>query len=272
MKYKYTVEELEVLDKKQYEVKKRIRLGGMSIQDAIDETQAILDKTRKPKAQQVLDLHSYPIWWTGVEAQVEVVRQFLNEHGCCVPIPSFPEHFQPQTNTEVPMLMPYLARSRSKEDTQRTFDALWKFIEAPKGFAKYVWDGFSSDEEHLRMFGLGNPKPLAGVRWIGYDPCANRDDSVRSCWDNWDFNSSLGLAGPEVLMAAKLFPDYVSTLGAGDCPNPIMAGYQFKYGINWNTVPYLDLVRIGAHYMRLCVDNNIDTKSYGWACPTVREL
>ena len=233
MKFRYTVEELEALDIRQFEVKKRVRLGGMSIQDALDETQAMLDKTRKPKAQQVLDLHSYPIWWVSCREQIAKVKDFMELNGCCAPIPAFPLDFEPQTPTEVPLLAVYLSDRLGIGGIQRTFDAWWKFIEAPKGFDKYTWEGFSSDAEHLKLI-PDETKPdkirkqHSGARWVGFDPNANRGISVRSCWEKASNNTLLQLTGSEVLMAAKLFPDWVSMLGTGDCPNPNMAGYQFK--------------------------------------------
>jgi hypothetical protein len=192
--------------------------------------------------------------------------------------PTIPEvpHFEPQTETEVLMLVPYLPDSGTMQGLQRTFDVGWNLIKPPKRRTKDRWDDLDSspgnlrlicDDRHLKK----QPVKIVyqqGFRWVGFDPNANQGKSPRWCWDNP--RPGFALASSEVLFAAWLFSRWVARWDGKSWPFPIMGGFQGLNGVNWGLCPYMctwtepDLLKLSLYWA--------DEADPRFAIPTIRLL
>ena len=252
------------LDTRQQEVKKRIKDGSLSIENALAGTQGVLDGIYPTPS-----IHSLPSWYVQPSQQIECVKEFLANYGggsgfTPADIPSVPTNFTPRTPTEVLMLAVYLPDKGKTKGVQRTFDSLWDFVKTPTGYTKWRWDQLKSDSKHLRLLEGIEHRP--GIRWVAFDPNANHGKSPQSCWDNLDVASTL--AGPEVLMALAHFPMWAASWNGNKSPYPNLAGYQFYWEAAWGRCPCV--YRYGGD-RRLGLDaDSADDAHDGWASPSVR--
>lgn len=259
--------QLYQLANQQGEIFKRVRNGGLSIENALAGTQGILDGIYPTKK---MSEYQQPAWYVGPESQSKRVQQLLDQVGCVVSIPEAPANFTPKTSTEVLMLAVYLSCDNLHvvAGVERTNKVWWDFIIPPKGYTKYRWEGFKSDPENLR---LATNRPVVrrhrhGMRWVAFDPSANRGVSPRSCWNNSEVVTTL--ASAEILMAAALFPRWALSWNGESSPYPNMTGYQVFDGKGWNmtlriiTEPKLLKMTVGL----------ANSSQESWSNPTVREL
>ncbi len=263
MAVEVTTDQLYALVKRQQEVVKRAVNGGLPIEDALAGTQGILDRVYPPASPASL----FPSWYVAPERQIQRVADLLasiggEEASWFIPEPT---NFIPRTPTEVLMLAVYLPDKGRKKGLHRTFDILWDAIIPPSGFDKWRWDQLKSDSKHLRLL-LGT-KHRPGVRWIVFDPNANHKRSPQACWEDDSVNANL--AGPEVLMAAVLLPDWAASWDGNKSPYPNLPGYQFYWEAAWQFCPCLgrwDAFRqmeLGADWAAVAHD--------AWSCPSFRE-
>lgn len=148
-------------------------------------------------------------------------------------VPPVP-HFKPISATEVLMLGYY---SDGQQRVRDTFDKLWDLMDPPDGLVKTKWAGIQTNSKNMQL--ANGAIHVSGLRWIGFDPNANLNMTVKSCWE--DRNIANKLAHCEVLMAALLFPEWVTSWnGTVEHPFPNMAGYVLK-GMgreHWESFPY----------------------------------
>lgn len=203
------------------EMIRRIRNGGMKIGYALDGMQAMLDG--KFPASPVF---TPPSWYVDPDVQIRKVQDLLLHS---IPtgfgfldIPPVPD-FSPQTPSEVLLLALYLHDEGPVLGVQRTFDVLWNLVVPPRGYVKvHMPFVVKNDSEHLRLtLGINH---CPGIRWVGFDPNANVGRSPQACWD--DPRVAPTLAGPEVLMAMALFPNWVLSWEDYESPYPNLSGYQ----------------------------------------------
>ena len=180
-----------------------------------------------------------PSWYSSVDAQIEKVSAFLELHGgqegfMPSDIPDVP-NFTPRTKTEVLLLTVMLPDKGRVKGVRRTFDAWWDFIVPPAGMTKWRWEELKSDSKHLR---LARDEHKPGIRWVAFDPNAHQGKSPKQALEHVITHGTT-LANAEVLMAAALFPEWVSSWNGGDSPYPNMYGYRFYWDSDWSHVPYL---------------------------------
>ncbi|MCX6728486.1 MAG: hypothetical protein NTV39_01830 [Candidatus Saccharibacteria bacterium] len=199
------------------------------------------------------------------EQQVEKSREFLNQHGVVRPIPDMPE-FTPQTISEELLLATYLCDNDNGEAWLRTLKAWWRFINAPKGFVKAEWEGYTVEDDEIRQ--IPGYKHRCGIRWVAYDPLANLGFSPRACWDKPDRHGHL--AGIEVLMAMGLSQKYVKSWD-DHTPSPNMAGLQVREEQNPEAGTPFACRADERKVLKLSVVKAAIT-SPNFANPTVREL
>jgi hypothetical protein len=264
-----TTNQLFSLVRRQQQVLRHVEDGGLTIENALVGTQGILDGIYPPLRQPT----SLPDWYEQPEQQVARVVKSLARFGVTggmiyIPsdIPPIPTNFVPRTSTEVLMLMVYLPdKSRSMKGVRLTFDRLWGLVVPPVGYSKWRWESLKSDSSNLRLLPGIEHRP--GIRWVAFDPNTNQGKSPKSCWENP--NSVSTLAGPEVLMAAWLFPKWVASWNGDESPFANMAGYQFKWESAWQGCPCIyrwdgpRQLELNARWAGNAND--------GWACPSVRE-
>lgn len=265
------IDKLCALAARQGEIFKRVRNGGLSIDNALAGTQGILDGIYP------INTHGYrpPSWYVGPESQAKRVQQLLDRTGCVVSIPEPPAKFAPRTSTEVLMLAAYLScdNLHLEAGVERTNKVWWDFIVPPKGHIKIRWEEFKTDPEHLQLVpDETDPdmvkKHRSGIRWVAFDPNANQDKSPRSCWNDPEVAPTL--ASAEVLMAAALFPRWALSWNGSSSPYPNMSGYQYFDGRKWAMVPC-----IGEWVKPILLKQYVtfaNKRKEEWSNPTVREL
>jgi hypothetical protein len=233
-----TTDQLYSLSARENEMLRRIKSGALSIEAALDGVQGILDGVYP--AQSV----SQPFDW---QSQIERVSTFLNLHGSGQEgfrpsdIPAAP-NFTPRTKTEVLLLAVYLPDKGRVKGFRRTFDAWWDFIVPPTGLTKWRWEELKSDSKHLRLAPGIEYKP--GIRWVAFDPNAYQGKSPKDALTQSAVDGTV-LAHAEVLMAAAMLPEWVSSWNGGKSPYPNISGLQFYWNTDWSGVPYLS--RWGGH-------------------------
>jgi hypothetical protein len=247
-------EKLYALAARQAEIFKRVRNGGLSIDNALAGTQGVLE------GHYPLNLQRYqyiPDWYVEPEQQIKKVQAFLDLNDVALLIPPAP-YFRQRTPFEVLMLAAYLPGKMCVDGVQRTKDAWSNFIVPPKGHTKHVWDELKSDPQHLRL--ANGIKHVPGIRWIVLDPNTNEGTSPKSCWN--DPKIAPRLAGAEILMAAAIFDEWH--------PNCNLAGYQFYDEEEWDMTPCLTTVDVPGQLTENAYPANMAEK--GRSNPEVREL
>jgi hypothetical protein len=252
--------------------------AGFTEEDAIR-----VNKDPYLAAQMVAQLHPpkwpTPKWYFDSEWQIKRVEEFLDLHfgqrerergKVSFDIPAVVPDFTPHTPTEVLLLAVYLPRKGNRGGVQRTFDAWWDFILPPQGYHKWRYEELRSDSGHLQLI-AGKHRP--GVRWVVYDPFANKDRNPAWCWEDEDLVPAL--ASSEVLMATALFPKLVAgwKFGLHQHSRPNLSGYKCLHGCTWAFAPFISLgenpngteMKLGLNY---AYEN--ENNSVGWVSPTVR--
>ncbi len=182
-----------------------------------------------------------PLWYTSVEAQIEMVSAFLELHGgqegfTTTDIPAVPD-FTARTTTEVLLLAVYLPDKGRIKGFRRTFDAWWDFLVPPIGLTKDRSNHVNSDSKHLRL--LPTVKYVPGIRWVAFDPYTYKRTSPNDALSQAAIVGET-LAHTEVLMAAAQFPEWASTWNIGKSPFPNMSTLQLCVDSAWSHVPCLD--------------------------------
>lgn len=184
-----------------------------------------------------------PSWYVTPQGQVQtLLRLFPRVQPSA--IPAAPRSFTQRTPTEVPLLAAYFPKKSFHTGLERTFDIWWNHITPPADFPKYRDRDLESDGNHLRL--APHHVHVPGIRWVAFDHRGY----------TWSPESALGLAiekgrrlaGTEVLMAATLFPQWISSWrGDGSAPFPQMSGLQCynKRESSWSDVPCLRPIRFG---------------------------
>ena len=260
----YNAEQLFSLNARQAEMWRRIKSGGLTIEAALAGTQGILDG--------VYPQLSYPspnYYDVSPAQQIEKVSAFLELHGGGQEgfrpsdIPATP-NFTPRNETEGLLLAVYLPDKGRVKGFRRTFDAWWEFIVPPTGLTKWRWEELKSDSKHLRLTEGIEYKP--GIRWVFFDPNAYQGKSPKEAFTLSALDGET-LAHTEVLMAAAMFPGWVSSWDGGKSPYPNLSGLQFNWGSDWSYVPCLN--RDGSGLL-LSAGGDDDAYSH-WSSPVVRE-
>jgi len=212
-----------------------------------------------------------PSWYSSVNAQIYKVSAFLELHGrqqgfAPSDIPAAP-NFIPRTKTEVLLLAVYLPDKGGVKGFRRTFEEWWYFIDPPVGLTKWRWEVLKSDSKHLRLASGIDYKP--GIRWVAFDPNAYRGKSPKEALVLSASADSTTLAHAEVLMAAAMFPKWVSSWNGGKSPYPNMSGLQFYLSTDWSNTPCLGRWDDDSQ-LKLDADD-ADYAASGSSSPVVRE-
>lgn len=237
---------------------------GKSVIDDPSRAKVMIEALHKPP------LYPLPSWYVQPQQQIERVAYFVERYNgglsslMTMPIPPLPTDFIPCTPTEVLMLAVYLPDKGRTKGLQRTFDAWWDFATPPIGITKCRWDQMKSDSKHLHLLEGIEHRP--GIRWVAFDPNANKGKSPQSCWDNPYVAPTL--AGPEVLMALALFPNWAASWNGNKSPFSNMAGYQFKRNSAWVHCPCINRL-VDDRQLWLDASSAVLAGDY-WACPSVR--
>lgn len=208
-----------------------------------------------------------PSWYVSPQQQLERVKTFLEHQDWGFSsVPPVPEGFVPRTATEVLMLNVRLPKKGKQPGLHRTFDTLWQLIEAPNGYNKWRMPELKATAKLLRQApGYGHE---ADISWIGFDPNAYQGLSPEAALKQ-SKEDGVCLAGTEVLMAAWLFPDWVTSWDGRSSPYPNLSGIQFYWDTDWSHVPYLVPWDCSRH-----LDLNAVWADYSvevFASPSVRE-
>lgn len=219
-------------------------------------------------------MYKMPEWYEPPGAQIETAKRYLEENGnepgfTAADIPAIPSDFFPITPTEVLMLVITLPDKGKVKLIQRNFEALWGFIVPPKGFSKWRWSELISNTKFLRYIKGICKKP--GMRWVGFDP---------ECYSNLSPDQALAqaakdkitLASDEVLMAAALFKKWAKCWDGKKWHYPNMSAYQFKWGADWRSTPYLYLLRWDDDPQLSLDARDSDNAGDYWSSPAVRNL
>lgn len=256
--------QLYQLAAEQGEVFKRVRNGSLSIEKALVGIQGVIEG--------VYPSQYPPLWFYEPEQQVERVTAFLDHYDVVVSIPRAP-YFKPRTSTEVIMVAIRLSSDdiHHEDSIWRNHRAWWEFIRPQNNYEKSVWERYTNDADHIRM--VDSIKYHAGIRWIGFDPEANKGRTAKSCWNDPRVASTL--ASDEVLMAAAIFDKWV--------PDCNMSGYQFCDENNrnmfdrqlcdennWDMVPCITAWDVPGQLKLCAYPANFAKKAR--SNPTVREL
>ena len=213
-----------------------------------------------------------PVWWPGVDSQIEAVSAFLGRYGggmegfrAC-DIPAVPV-FVPLTDTEVLLLVVYLPKSGGVSGLYRSFEAWWNSIMLPEGTGKRREDGINTRRRKLRLVEGLEYKP--GIRWVAFDPAAYRGLSPLEAIEASGEDGTT-LAHIEVLAAAALFPGWVACWDSYELPN--LSGLTLDRSPleSVHMTPFFE----GADFEDRAMDLRIaesDAADPSWASPTVRE-
>jgi hypothetical protein len=246
--------QLYQLASKHGEIFKRLHNGSLLIENALEGTQGVIDGIYPLDAKRY---QFYPDWYLEPEQQVQKVQAFLDLHDVTLLIPKTP-YFRQRTPTEVLMLAAYLSGRMCVGGVQRTFDAWLDFIMSSGDHNKQVWEELKTNSQHLRL--VDGVERKSGLRWIGFDPCANLDVSAKSCWNNQ--SKVPVLASAEVLMAKAIFDKWD--------PNCNLSGYQFFSGRDWDMAPCITTRDVPGQ-LRVCA-YSANVQQPGRSNPDVREL
>jgi hypothetical protein len=148
-------------------------------------------------------------------------------------IPAIPI-FKPRTKNALLVLAVHLP---GKNGLQRTFDAWWDFIEPPPGMIKRRVEGLSSSLEDLQL--APGIKYRPGVRWVEFDPSANRGINADDALARPSIDGS-SLAHVEVLMAAAQHRRWVMSWNGSNSPYPNMSGLRVRTSAGWSDTTYLN--------------------------------
>ncbi|MCX6728485.1 MAG: hypothetical protein NTV39_01825 [Candidatus Saccharibacteria bacterium] len=223
-----------------------------------------------------------PPWYVSPAGQIKKVKRFVklnrayfgsrkwfDEFNVIPPIPSM---FEPRTATEVLMLVVYFPFSQDSghDNLKYTFDAWWNFIGVPKGYDKATaWDIARSDS-NIRLH--QDVSRYSGIYWVAFDPGISFSGTILNRWQ--DENCIMDdLAGPEVLMAAALFPRLVYKWTQKNALIPCMPTIQLRRGDVWDCTPC-----IGVEWQPMAptlLKRNVQNARYpveNLSLPTVRRL
>lgn len=260
------VKEILDLRKRQDEVVKKVARREISIEDALNGTQGILDGIYPFK-------FTPPYWYELPEVQIKTVSGFLehngNEIGFTVnDISAPPSDFVSRTRTEVLMLVVTLPDKGEVKLTQRNFDSKWDFIVPPEGFSKWRWDGLKSGAQFLRY--VEGVCKTPGVRWVGFDPEAYIGLSPEQALEQ-ALKDGVSLGSDDILDAAIVFPKWSKSWDGKKWHYPNMSAYQLNYNAGWRDTPCLVGCWDGVRQLRLGTRGSVNVNG-SWSSPTVREL
>lgn len=178
--------------------------------------------------------YGLPDWYVSPQQQLEHLRQLNTERRWGFVESDFPTHINvgdsiPRTSSEVLMLAVTLpqTRQRNKGRVQHNLEELWACALASLGFEKIGLSTLNSNYGDLEL--VPGSDHQIGIRWVYFDPKANRGKSVKQCWQEQlrsDTSGNTRLAASEVLMATILFPSWVASWNV-QWASCLMAGYRF---------------------------------------------
>jgi hypothetical protein len=264
-----TTEKLVGITAQHNEIVKRVGNGSLDPDNVRKALQRIIEGKFFDQLPAPVAASGTPSWYVLPEQQLERVAQLNTDlkwgFGNVADL-AVPEDFVPRTSTEVLMLNICLPRRDKQSGLHRTFDELWSLIQAPQGYSKYRWDALKATAKLLRQ-APGYSHDVE-VGWIALDPNAYHGLSPEAALEQ-SKNNGVRLAGTEVLMAALLFPDWVSSWNGTTNPYPNLSGIQFYWNSGWSSVPYLD--RWGDDRRLRLRARRADGSHAYWASPSVRE-
>lgn len=267
MGIKLTKEEKGVLADHLAEVYRVTSNGTRNFPDVCKALQNIVEGKLVP----VPLIVTTPSWQTLVDMQIEKVSAFLELHGGgqegfrASDIPAVPD-FTPRTKTERLLLAVYLPNKVHAKGLRRTFDAWWDFIVPPIGLTMHRCDELRINSKRLRLASGIEYKP--GIRWVAFDPNTYQGKSPKDALAQSAIDGTT-LAHAEVLMAAAMFPEWVSSWNGGKSPYPNMSALQFHWNTHWSLVPFFHRWDDGSRLDLLTLWN--DRADALWSSPTVWE-
>jgi hypothetical protein len=175
-------------------------------------------------------------------------------------IPDRPSGFVPRTPTERPLLAIILPKKGWMDGIQRTWEDWWSFFTPAPGHHKLMSE-FQTNSEFVQPIS-GDHR--SGMRWVGYDLCANYGKSPASCWA--DSAIAPHLATFETLIAAAIMPRFFDELGLASIA---LSGFKYYNPCaGWNAVPILFSGVKGD----LRLSNCSSSESHDLYSPVVRDL
>lgn len=255
-----SLDDLFALCARQNEVLKRVRNGGLSSEEALNGTQAILDG----KVQTAIT--SSVQWQMVTDAQVIAAKNFYLKYGNSKP------GFRPSDTPAPPIVElatgELLLLYAPLDSLQRTVDAYWEEAKAPKGHTKDRCKELKSDPGLLRV--IPGTEFSYRVQWVIFNPTANKGKSPR--WSIENATKNQLPAHTHVLMALYYFRDWVNSWNGKDSPLPNMAGLQSRrnYKSDWTDTPHIHYWDNG-YQLRLATAS--DTADLEYYCsPTYRKI
>jgi len=203
--------------------------------------------------------------------------------------PSSRPRFKRRTASEVLLPAVYLPGADGRPGLHRTMDELWSLLAPPDtSYTKWSWvepmveKGINPDNQlHMQPMTCHQ----SGIRWVAFDPYAYRGVSPSNAVEH-ALAHRQRLAGPEVLLAALLFPFWTEHLGTYMVPDassqtepfPLLSGlavggFHGSAAAPWYQAPGLYLQREW-HELRLGLFSAYgpDAMFQAWSSPTIREL
>lgn len=214
-----------------------------------------------------------PSWWVLPHRQLERVMELSDELGWGFTeanCPAVPQNVG-LGEGEVLMLDVKLPEKSQQPGLHRTFDELWQLIEAQEGYTQRRSSTLKATAELLRQVPGYTHDP--GIRWVAFNPTTYQGLSPAAALEQSQADG-VKLAGTEVLMAALLFPKWVTSLLTDHTPAPNMPGLQFywidQWSSEWRCVPYF--IWLNDEHELVLDTHWAKTSVPGWASPTVRVL
>lgn len=245
---------------RQNAVMKRIENGGLSIEVALDGTQAILDgkfftaTTSSTKLKSVTD------------EQIRAAQMFYSNYGSTMPgylCSDVPEPPIVELRSDEIMLL-YAPLPTFLE----TIAAYWQEAKPPTGYTKEQSKELKINEDCLRL--LPGTTFDNNIQWVIFNPVANQGRSPKECVD-----SDIGahhLAHVHVLMALYYFKDWAASWNRENSPFPNMTGLQSRPNKNcyWNDTPHVHCWESGK---QLRLNTSASDVPFGHYCsPTYKNM
>lgn len=187
---------------------------------------------------------AFPWWWMKAGFQVNKVVELYKEHDwefMRADVPKIPQEWTPPTPTSVMLLMPY-ARDwapKSLPGLQRTYGDMLRSLASSRGagFEFFIQDSLRVNG--LDYLALNMEDWTPGIRWVWFDPDAYRGLSPDEARQRAKADG-VRLAGIEILVAMKQFPQWIASWVGKINPLPNLSGLYIERGFK-EVVPYLSL-------------------------------